>query len=77
MANAQRPPRWHGPHDARQPIHTLSLAPGAFTLCEVGVYSLEDWEKLYDAYQQGAIAYPWVAGPRDATMAGEKGPWGL
>ncbi len=23
------------------------------------------------------IAYPWVAGPRDATMAGEIGPWEL
>ena len=56
---------------------TISVAQGPFTLCEVGVYSLEDWEKLYDAYQKGAITYPWVAGPRNATTAGEKGPWEL
>lgn len=57
--------------------HTLPLAYGPFTLCEVGVYTPEDWAKLYDAYQKGKIAYPWVAGPRDATMAGETGPWEL
>lgn len=56
---------------------TIAVTHGPFTLCEVGIYSPEDWEKLYDAYQKGAIAYPWVAGPRDATMAGERGPWEL
>lgn len=56
---------------------TIAVTNGPFTLCEVGCYSLEDWEKLYDAYQRGVIEYPWVAGPRDATMAGEIGPWEL
>lgn len=55
----------------------LGLANGPFTLNEVGVYTPEDWEKLYDAYQRGVIEYPWVAGPRDATVAGEIGPWEL
>ena len=50
---------------------------GPFILEEVGVYTPEDWAKLYDAYQRGAIQYPWVAGPRNATAAGEKGPWEL
>lgn len=50
---------------------------GPFVLEQVGVYTPDDWEKLYDAYQKGTIAYPWVAGPRDATMAGEIGPWEL
>ena len=50
---------------------------GPFTLQEVGVYSPEDWESLYALYQKGAITYPWVAGPRDATMAGQIGPWEL
>lgn len=56
---------------------TIAVTNGPFTLCEVGVYTPEDWEKLYAAYQAGDIAYPWVAGPRNATMAGEKGPWEL
>lgn len=33
--------------------------------------------EIYDAYRSGEIAYQWVAGPRDATMTGEKGPWEL
>ena len=57
--------------------HTLSLELGAFTLCEIGVYTPDDWESLYALYQKGAITYPWVAGPRNATAAGEKGPWEL
>lgn len=57
--------------------HSLWLIGGPLTLSEVGVYSPEDWEKLYAIYQQGVIAYPWVAGPRNATMAGEIGPWEL
>lgn len=56
---------------------TIAVTHGPYTLCEVGVYTPDDWEKLYDAYQRGDIAYPWVAGPRDATMAGERGPWEL
>ena len=56
---------------------TIAVTHGSYTLCEVGVYTLEDWAKLYDAYQRGDIAYPWVAGPRNATAAGEKGPWEL
>ena len=56
---------------------TISVTHGPYTLCEVGVYTLEDWAKLYDAYQKGAITYPWVAGPRNATAAGEIGPWEL
>lgn len=56
---------------------TIAVTNGPFTLCEVGVYTPEDWEKLYDAYQRGDITYPWVAGPRGATMAGEIGPWEL
>lgn len=56
---------------------TIAVTNGPYTLCEVGVYSLEDWEKLYDAYQRGDIAYPWFAGPRNATMAGQIGPWEL
>lgn len=57
--------------------HAIWLSNGPFTLCEVGCYTPEDWEKLYDAYQRGDIEYPWVAGPRNATMAGEIGPWEL
>lgn len=56
---------------------TIAVTHGPYTLCEVGVYTLEDWGKLYDAYQKGAIQYPWVAGPRNATAAGEIGPWEL
>lgn len=56
---------------------TIAVTHGPFTLCEVGVYTRDDWEKLYDAYQRGDIAYPWVAGPRNATMAGEIGQWEL
>lgn len=56
---------------------TIAVTNGPFTLCEVGVYTPEDWEKLYAAYQAGDIPYPWCAGPRNATMAGEKGPWEL
>lgn len=56
---------------------TIAVTRGPYTLCEVGVYTPEDWEKLYDAYQRGAIQYPWVAGPRNATMAGQIGPWEL
>ena len=50
---------------------------GPFVLEQVGVYTPEDWESLYALYQRGDIAYPWVAGPRNATAAGEKGPWEL
>lgn len=50
---------------------------GPFVLEEVGVYTPEDWESLYALYQRGDIAYPWVAGPRNATMAGEIGQWEL
>lgn len=50
---------------------------GPFVLEQVGVYTPDDWGKLYDAYQQGVIEYPWVAGPRDATMPGMLGPWEL
>ena len=57
--------------------HTITMQRGQFTLCEVGCYTPDDWEKLYAAYQQGVIEYPWVAGPRDVIMAGEKGPWEL
>lgn len=56
---------------------TIAVTNGPFTLCEVGVYTPEDWEKLYAAYQAGDIPYPWRAGPRNVTMAGEKGPWEL
>ena len=57
--------------------HTLYLMRGPFVLQEVGCYSPEDWEQLYALYQRGDITYPWVAGPRNATAAGEKGPWEL
>lgn len=57
--------------------HSLWLIGGPLTLCEVGVYTPDDWAKLYDAYQRGDITYPWVAGPRNATMAGEIGQWEL
>lgn len=50
---------------------------GPFVLEQVGVYTPEDWESLYALYQRGDITYPWVAGPRNATTAGEKGPWEL
>lgn len=56
---------------------TIAVTHGPYTLCEVGVYTPEDWEKLYAAYQAGDIPYPWVAGPRNATMAGQIGPWEL
>lgn len=70
---------WIASRVAAAPVtnHSVWLRGGPLTLSEVGVYTPEDWEKLYDAYQRGTIAYPWVAGPRDATMAGEKGPWEL
>ena len=51
----------------------VSVTHGPYTLCEVGVYTLEDWERLYALYQKGDITYPWVAGPRDAQV----GPWEL
>ncbi|PAU67231.1 hypothetical protein [Bifidobacterium criceti] len=57
--------------------HSIWLMRGPVTLEEVGCYSPEDWERLYALYQKGEIQYPWCAGPRDATMAGEKGPWEL
>lgn len=57
--------------------HTLPLQYGPLVLQEVGCYSPEDWEQLYALYQKGDITYPWVAGPRNATAAGEKGPWEL
>ena len=57
--------------------YTLSVTNGPFTLQEVGCYSPEDWKSLYALYQKGDITYPWVAGPRNATAAGEKGPWEL
>lgn len=57
--------------------HTIWLNNGPFVLQEVGCYSPEDWELLYALYQSGAIQFPWVAGPRDATMAGQIGPWEL
>ena len=50
---------------------------GPFVLEQVGVYTPEDWESLYALYQAGTIQFPWVAGPRNATAAGEKGPWEL
>lgn len=56
---------------------TIAVTNGPYTLCEVGVYTPEDWERLYALYQKGAIQFPWVAGPRNATAAGEKGPWEL
>lgn len=57
--------------------HTLGLMRGPLVLQEVGCYTPEDWERLYDAYEAGRIPYPWVAGPRDATTAGQIGPWEL
>lgn len=57
--------------------HAIWLNNGPFVLQEVGCYSPEDWELLYALYQSGAIQVPWVAGPRDATMAGQIGPWEL
>ena len=57
--------------------HSLSLISGPLVLQEVGCYTPDDWESLYALYQKGAITYPWVAGPRNATMAGEIGPWEL
>lgn len=57
--------------------HTLPLQYGPFVLQEVGCYTPEDWESLYALYQAGTIQFPWVAGPRNATAAGEKGPWEL
>lgn len=64
---------------ARSPAatnRTIAVTHGPYTLCEVGVYTLEDWERLYALYQKGDITYPWVAGPRDA-QAGQVGPWEL
>lgn len=57
--------------------HSLSLVRGPFVLQEVGCYTPDDWESLYALYQAGTIQFPWVAGPRNATAAGEKGPWEL
>lgn len=57
--------------------HTLYLMRGPFVLQEVGCYTPEDWEQLYAAYEAGRIQFPWVAGPRDATTAGQVGPWEL
>lgn len=63
--------------DGENGNHGVWLRYGPFVLEEVGVYSLEDWERIYDTFQKGAIRFPWVAGPRDATAAGERGPWEL
>lgn len=57
--------------------HSIWLDNGPFVLQEIGCYTPDDWESLYALYQKGAITYPWVAGPRNATAAGEKGPWEL
>lgn len=57
--------------------HTLYLMRGPLVLEEVGVYTPDDWEQLYALYQAGTIQFPWVAGPRDATAAGQTGPWEL
>lgn len=57
--------------------YTLWVTNGPFTLQEVGCYSPEDWKQLYAAYEAGRIQFPWVAGPRDATTAGQVGPWEL
>lgn len=57
--------------------HTISLMHGPFVLNEVAVYEPSDWDRVYAAYQRGIIDYPWFAGPRNATMAGEIGPWEL
>lgn len=59
--------------DGNTSNHTLPLENGAFTINEVGVYTPDDWERLYAAYQRGDILYPWVAGPRNGT----RGPWEL
>lgn len=59
--------------DTNTSNHTLPLELGAFTLCEVGVYTPDDWERLYAHYLAGEIQYPWVAGPRNGT----RGPWEL
>ncbi len=64
-------------HDDNTGTHSLSLISGPFVLNEVGCYTPDDWEQLYALYQAGTIRFPWVAGPRNATAAGEKGPWGL
>lgn len=57
--------------------YTLPVTNGPFMLQEVGCYTPDDWESLYALYQRGDIQFPWVAGPRNATMAGEIGPWEL
>lgn len=54
--------------------YTLPVTNGPITLQEVGCYTRDDWEQLYALYQRGDIQYPWVAGPRDATTAGQVGP---
>lgn len=64
-----------GDNDIRN--HSIFVTSGPFMLQEVGCYTPDDWESLYALYQAGKIQFPWVAGPRDATMAGEKGPWEL
>lgn len=64
-----------GGNDTRN--HSIFVTRGPFVLQEVGCYTPDDWEQLYALYQKGDITYPWVAGPRNATAAGEKGPWEL
>ena len=64
-----------GGNDTRN--HAIFVTSGPFVLQEVGCYTPDDWEQLYALYQKGDITYPWVAGPRNATAAGEKGPWEL
>ena len=64
-------------HDNNTGSHSLSLIRGPFVLEQVGVYTPEDWESLYALYQACTIQLPWMAGPRNATAAGEKGPWEL
>lgn len=57
--------------------YTLPVTNGPFMLQEVGCYTPDDWDSLYALYQRGDIQFPWVAGPRDATTAGQVGPWEL
>lgn len=64
-------------HDNNTGTHSLSLVRGPFVLQEVGCYTPDDWESLYTLYQSGKIQLPWMAGPRNATAAGETGPWEL
>lgn len=61
--------------DGNNSSHTLPLVYGPFVLMERGVYTPEDWERLYSMVQDGTLQYPELSRP---WFAGDTFPttWG-